>query len=182
MRRINHVLTPSERLLGITLPTGVAPHLHRPLFALAASVALIVVLWLIQLTRLHAAQRDGEVHTRRLAAIEHDMERIRVLEREIVRLRALDEQITAIQDAGTARADVIATLGNELPRDVSLTSIRIDRGALAIEGHGDRLAAVAAAMAALARLPAFSSARLVTVHQDPIRRGVTYAIALEPTR
>ena len=66
--------------------------------------------------------------------------------------------------------------------DAWLSSLRADRGTLAVEGHSARLAAVGTTIASLAALPAYGSARLVAVHEDPVRSGVTYALALEPKR
>ena len=179
MRRINYLPSWSERHIGIALPVVVA-ELRTPLVALAGAVALAGVLWGVQSTRLHAAERDGAVYAERLAATQLDVVRVRAVERDVARLRALGERVDTIRRSGALRANEIATLGNRLPPDAWLTSLRADRGTVAVEGHGARLAAVGTTIASLAALPAYRTAGLVAVHEDPARSGVTYALSLEP--
>jgi Tfp pilus assembly protein PilN len=179
MRRINYLPSWSERHIGIALPV-VAAELRTALAALAGAVALAGVLWGLQATRLRAAERDGVAYAERLAATQLDVVRVRALERDVERLRALGERVAMIRGSGALRANEIAALGNQLPADAWLTALRADRGSLTVEGHGARLSAVGTAIASLAALPAYRTARLVAVHQDPLRSGVTYALSLEP--
>jgi Tfp pilus assembly protein PilN len=180
MKRINYLPSWSERHFGAALPSLVTAELRAPLFALAGAIALAGVLWGVQASRLHAAERDGAAYAERLAATELDVARVRAIERDTERLRALGERVDAIRRSGASRANEIATLGNHLPADAWLSSLRADRGTLAVEGHGARLSAVGTAIASLAALPAYRAARLIAVHDDPVRAGVTYALSLEP--
>jgi Tfp pilus assembly protein PilN len=182
MRRINFVESWSERHIGVALPSVVSMHLRGPLAALAGAIALAGVLGAVQAARLHAAEGDGAAYADRLAAIQLDVARVRTVERDVARLRALEERVGALRRSGAARANEIAALGNRLPADAWLSSLRADRGTLALEGHGARLAAVATTIASLATLPAYGAARLVAIHDDPVRSGVTYALSLEPRR
>jgi Tfp pilus assembly protein PilN len=182
VRRINYLPSWSERHIGVALPPVVAPELRAPLAAFAGALALAGVLWGLQSTRLHAAEADGAVYAERLAATQPEIARVRAIERDVDRLEALGERVATIRRSGTLRANEIATLGNRLPPDAWLSSLRADRGTLAVEGHGARLAAVGSAIASLAALPAYGAARLVAVHEDPVRAGVTYALSLEPVR
>ena len=182
MKRINYLLSSSERYTGVTLPPALAPELRAPVVVLACSLALVVVLWAVQHARIAAAERDGAEYARRLAATEISIARVRAVEKDVVTLRALDERIREIRRSGPARASEIAMLGNRLPADAWLTAVRADRTALAVEGHGARLSAVGRTIASLAALPPYAGARLISVHEDPVRRGVAYALALEPRR
>jgi Tfp pilus assembly protein PilN len=179
MRRINYLPSWSERHIGVALPV-VAAELRAPLAALGGAIALAGVLWGVQETRLHAAEHDGAAYAERLAATQVDVARVRAVERDVERLRALGERIGAIRRSGASRANEIAALGNRLPADAWLSSLRADRGTLAVEGHGARLAAVGTTISSFAALPAYRTARLVAVHEDPVRSGVTYALSLEP--
>ncbi|MEA2784507.1 MAG: hypothetical protein QOF71_611 [Candidatus Eremiobacteraeota bacterium] len=179
MRRINYLPSWSERHIGLTLP-AVAGELRAPFAALAGAIALAAALWAIQQTRLHAAERDGAAYAERLVETQLDVARVRAVEHDVERLRALRERVDTIRRSGAMRANEIAALGNRLPPDTWLSSVRADRGTLAVEGHGTRLAAVSSAIASLAALPAYRTARLVAVHEDPARGGVTYALSLEP--
>jgi Tfp pilus assembly protein PilN len=179
MKRINYLPSWSERHIGISLPS-VTAELRAPLAALVGAIALAGVLWGVQETRLHAAEHDGAAYAERLAATQLDIARVRAVERDVEQLRMLGERVETIRRSGALRANEIAALGNRLPADAWLSSLRGDRGTLAIEGHGARLAAVGTAIASLAALPTYRTARLVAVHEDPVRLGVTYALSLEP--
>jgi Tfp pilus assembly protein PilN len=180
VRRINYLPSWSERHIGIALPSLVAAELRAPLAAFAGSLALTGVLWGVQGTRLHAAERAGAAYAEQLTARQADVARVRAVERDVARLQTLAERVETIRRSGTLRANEIAALGNRLPADVWLSSLRADRGTLAVEGRGARLGAVGTAIASLASLPAYRTARLVAIHQEPMRSGVTYALALEP--
>ena len=182
MRRIDYAVTWSERVLGFALPTVVRPALRAPLAALACAIALVIVMWGVQHARLRAAERDGAQLAYRLADAEHDLARVRVVERDGTRLRALAERLASIRRSGPQHASEIAVIGNQLPADAWLTSLRADRAAIQLEGRGTRLAAVGTAIASLSRIPAYAGARLISVHDDPNRTGVTFAVALEPHR
>lgn len=182
MRRINYIVTWSERHAGVALPTTIAPALRAPLAALASSIAFVIVVWGIQHVRLDAADRDAGTLGRRLAAAERDVARVRAVERDVARLRALGDRVAMFRRSGALRAGEIAAIGNQLPADAWLTSLHADRNAVALEGGSVRLAAVGMTIAGLARLPAYAGARLISVHDDPATSGVTYAIALEPRR
>ena len=178
MKRINYLLTWTERRAGIALP-AFAPAFRAPLLALACALALVAVLWAVQQARLASLQSGGAEFEQRLAALDVQTERVRGIERELTRLRLLEARIAAIRRSGPLRANEIATLGNQLPGDTWLTSLRADRSSLALEGRGARIEAVAAALAALARLPAYGAARLLSVREAPPGNGVSYALALD---
>ena len=181
MRRIDYLPSWSERRLGVALP-AIDAELRAPLVAFTGAIALAGVLWGVQAARFHAAEADGAVYAERLAATELDVARVRAVERDVARTVALAERIAAIRRSGALRANEIAALGNQLPANVWLSSLRADRDTLAVEGHSARLSAVGATIASLATLPAYRATRLVAVHEDPLRSGVTYALSLEPKR
>jgi Tfp pilus assembly protein PilN len=179
MRRINYLPSWSERYIGVALPP-VTAELRAPMASLAGAIALAGVLWAVQDTRLRTAEHDGAVYAERLAATQLDVARVRAVERDVERLRTLAERVGRIRRSGALRANEIAALGNRLPADAWLSSLRADRGTLALEGHSTRLTVVGTTIASLAALPAYRAARLVAVHEDPARSGVTYALSLEP--
>jgi Tfp pilus assembly protein PilN len=180
MRRINYLPSWSERRIGVALPSPITAELRAPMASLAGAVALAGILWAVQEARLHAAEHDGAAYARRLAATQLDVARVHAIEHDVERLRTLGARVETIRRSGALRANEIAALGNRLPADAWLSSVRADRGMLAVEGRGTRLATVGTAIASLAALPAYRAARLVAVHEDPVRSGVTYALALEP--
>lgn len=182
MRRIDYVVSLSERHAGVTLRFDLTPALRAPLAVLACSLALVGLLWTVQHVRLLAAEREGAEYARRLAAAEAGFTRVRSVERDVARLRALADRIAAVRRSGPQRSDAIAALGNRLPPDAWLTSLRADRVALTLEGHGAQVATVGTAIASLARLKPYAGVRLLSVREDAARAGVAYALALDQPR
>jgi Tfp pilus assembly protein PilN len=182
MKRINYLAPWSERRFGIALPQPLVPVRRSAVLACAAALALLATLWGVETARLRAAESVGAGYAEQLGAVALDVARVRALERDVQHLRELNDHVAAIQRSGTLRAGEIAALGNRLPEDVWLTSLHADRTALMLEGRSARLSTVGTTISQLVRLPAYGAARLVAIHEDPRRAGVTYAIALEGRR
>ncbi len=182
MKRINYLVSRSERLVGVALPSGVPARVRRPLAALAGALALVAALDGLQAVRLARATDAGRLAAERLAGSERAVQRVRAVESDVVRLRAIVQRVAAIRRSGPAQAGAIAGLGNAVPGDAWLSSIRVEHGGYTLEGRGARLSAVGTLMAALAGAPAGGAARLLDVHDQADRSGVSYAIALERQR
>ncbi len=182
MKRVNYLPSWSERRIGVALPSLITAELRGPIVAFAGSLALAGALWGAQAARLTAAEGAGAAFAVQLASMQADVARIRVIEQDVARMQALDERVAAIRGSGAVRANEIAALGNRLPPDIWLSSLRADRGALALDGRASALAAVGTTIASLAASSAYRAARLVAIHQEPARAGVTYAITLEPAQ
>lgn len=181
MRRINYLLTWSERHAGIALP-AFSPALRVPLAAFGCALALVFVMWAVQQARLGALQSRGADDARRLAAAEAGLRAVRALEGDIARLRILAERVEAVRRSGPQHAGEIAALGDRIPAGAWLTSLHADRAGLALEGRSTRIDVVATAVAGLATLPAYAGVRLLSVRDDPAGRGVRYALALDARR
>ena len=179
MKRINYVVTRSERLLGVASPRAVALRLRRPLSGLGGALLLVGALHGAQCVRLGNAARGTAFDAARLAATEAAAGRVHVVENDVVRLRALVRRVDDMRRSGARHAAAIAAIGNRIPNDAWLSAIRAEHGGFALEGRGTRLSAVAATMAALATLPQAGGTRLLDVHGDRDRADVTYALALD---
>ncbi|BDE06387.1 hypothetical protein WPS_16630 [Vulcanimicrobium alpinum] len=178
MNRVNFLISPLERTLGVA-PAPPPARLRGPLAALAGAVVLVCACGGVQGLRLRAAQADGALYAAELARAERDVASVRVLQRDVERLRGVAARIVRVRASGARRASEIAALGNHLPADAWLTSLRVERTVVAVEGRGARLSAVGTAMTSLTSLRPYRSARLLSVHGDPVHAGVVYAIALE---
>jgi hypothetical protein len=181
MNRINYVQSWSERHAGVALP-AFSPALAAPLGAFASALALVAVMGAVQHARLGALEARGAEDVRRLNAVEVDLVRVRAVEGDVAKLRALRERVDAIRRSGPVRAGEIAAVGDRLPPDAWLTSLRAERAALALEGRGAGIDAVAIALADLARLRSVGAVRLLSLRGDPAGRGVDYALALDMRR
>jgi Tfp pilus assembly protein PilN len=182
MKRINYLVSWSERRFGIAPSAAIVAPRRPALVACAASLALMGALWAVEASRLRAAELAGAASAERLAAGAADVSRAQLVARDVQRLRDLHERITAIRRTGADRAAEIAALGDHLPAEAWLTALHADRAAMMLEGRSARLSTVGTAISALARLPAYGAARLVAIHADSRRPGVTYSIALEARR
>jgi len=182
VKRINYLITPTERIFGRALRFAVAPRLRPPLVAIAGALASLSVPCCVEMTRLHHLEQTGVEYEMRLASAAIDVRQVHGLEREVTRLRFMSDQLASVRRSGDVRANEIAALGNQLPEDVWLTALRKDGDAIDIEGGSGRLNTVAAALAALSRLPQYAEARLVAVHGEAARSEVTYSIVLERRR
>ena len=182
MTRFDYRITASRRLIGFELPPALPRCFRRPLYGLGGSIAAASVVWIVQAVRLHAADARAAEYAVRVAFAERSVAHVRELAADVERTQALVARVDDVRRSGPAGASELAALGNNLPDDAWFTAIHVERSAVAVEGRGVRLASVGSALEQLARLPAYAGARLVSVRDDPSRRGVTYAIALEPAR
>ena len=179
MKRINYLVAPSERIFGPAFRAAVSRPLRLPLVALGGALASLGLPYCAETARLQQLEHAGAAYQMHIAATALDVGRVRILERDVARLRGLSDELASIRRSGDVRANEIAVLGNQLPGDVWLTALRKDGEALDVEGGSGRLSMVAATIAALARLPQYSGARLVAVRSEAARPEVTYSIVLE---
>jgi Tfp pilus assembly protein PilN len=180
MKRIDYLRPPRRRRTVLRIAAD-----PRRRHLLGAGVLAVLVLCgtvLVELVRFEGARREGVALSEQLVQADADTVRARSLQRDLERLRGVAGRIETTRRAVLANASEIAALGNRLPPDVWLTSLRVGPDAIALEGRGARLDAVAAAMSALVQLPRFTQARLVSVRSDALRGGFDYAIALERSR
>ncbi|HTJ26563.1 MAG TPA: PilN domain-containing protein [Candidatus Limnocylindria bacterium] len=182
MTRIDYLVSRWELLLGVAPPAAVPRTLRDPLIALLASLVLLGVLAGVQAARLAHARRDVEIVRQRLAQDDSALRRLDALEVEVRRLHAIDGEIDRIAEAGAHSVSAVAAIGNRIPKDAWLSSIRRDHDGYVLEGSARRLSLVSRTLAALAALPATGRARLVSVQDAPAGRGVGYAITLGPAR
>lgn len=182
MKRINYLVAPSERLFGDVVGRLATPSVRLAAATVGGAVLALAVPAGIESARLHELERVGAAYEARLAETALDAARVRRLERDVARLRALDDELLSVRRSGGASADEIAALGNALPGDTWLTTLRRDGDGLDVEGTGDRMRSVASALAELARLPRYATARLVSAYGTSGGAKVNYAIVLERRR
>lgn len=180
MKRIDYLRPPHRRRTVRRFAAD--PRWRHTLGAGGVAALLIGGTILVELVRFDAAWRDGVALSEQLVQADAAAAQARSMRRDLERLRSIAGRIETTRRIALANASEIATLGNGLPTDVWLTSLRLGPNAIALEGRGARLDAVAAAMSALVRLPRFTQAQLVSVRGDALRGGFDYAIALERSR
>lgn len=182
MRRINYLSAPGERLFGDAFARLRAPLARRSIATVGGALALLAIPNWIESARLHDLESTGATYQMRLDETAIEAARVRRLQHDVARLRALDDELLAVRRSGSVSADEIAALGNALPDDAWLTTLRRDGDGLDVEGAGARMRTVAAALAQLAELPRYANARLVSAYGTSGGARVSYAIALERRR
>ena len=155
------------------------PAARGPVMAIVAAAALFASTWTVQALRLRALDDEAAALAGRSAALQPALLRMRAAQREVARLESRAATRAAVRATGSREANAIADLGNALPGGAWITSLRFTERAVAVEGRTSRVTAVADALAALGRIPGIARARLLSVHSDPARPIVTYAIALD---
>jgi Tfp pilus assembly protein PilN len=182
MRRTNYLLSWSERYAGIALPSTLRPELRAPLAVLACALALVVLLGSVQHARLRAVAADEARYAEQLGAAERRAARTTAAEGEVARLRTIAARLDALRSLGSEHTAEIARLGNALPSESWLTSMRADPVALTLEGGSARISAIAQTMANLTALRRYPGIRLISLHEDSATSDVSYAVALERRR
>lgn len=179
MNGFTYLVTPVERLAGEALAPAALRPLRAPLLALAGAVFLVGVSAAMQHARLAAAMREGDALASELVRTHVAVTRVRAIEADRNRLLALNRRVQEIERSGAVHAGELAAIGNGIPADAWISSIRVDAAGYAIEGRAARLASIGTTMDALARVMPSAHVRLRSVREDDAERGVIYAIGLE---
>ncbi len=178
MKRFNYLRSRTERVLGIAVPSFSHDETRRGFWWYAAAIGIVCVVGLLQETRYRRLEHDGATLATRLAIALAAADRIRATERDTARMRRLAASIARIRASGRILANELATIGNTLPDDAWLTSVRIAPRALSIEGRSRHVRGVAAALAGLSGVAGAGPVRLLAMRLDAARSEMTYSIAL----
>jgi Tfp pilus assembly protein PilN len=140
--------------------------IRGPLATLLATIVLTTTLSAVQLARLHAAQLAYVHASERLRAGEGAVRDIESRQARLRRLRELGDYVAGVQRASLARTNELAWIGNRLPAQTWLRTLRVERGVYSLEGTCDRVAAVGAVMIALRDEAHPAIPQLVSLHDD----------------
>jgi Tfp pilus assembly protein PilN len=132
----------------------------------------------IESVRYVDAVRADDAAIAALAAREADARAARELAREIAQLAALAAHVDLLRTSGPRGAAEISALGDRLPADVWLSALRLRPGAIELEGHSTRLAAIPDALTSLDGARGGARARLTMLQANRAHGGVDYALVL----
>ncbi len=160
---------------------AVDDRIRGPLSALAATVALTATIAAIQLARLHAAQDAYAVCARRLAVSERNVASIRTLQRHVDVEARLARRLNDLRSESLNNVARIAWVGNHLPHDTWLRSLRYENGTYSLDGTAARMAAVGNAMLALHVDDRTGMPQLVSIRDDrnDATARIEYTLRLE---
>ena len=178
MKRFNYLRSRTERAFGIVVPSFSHAQTRRRLWWYAAALAIVCAVGLVQEVRYRRLEHDGAALAARLALTRAAAEHVRATERDTARMRRLAASIARVRASGTVLANELATIGNTLPDDAWLTSVRIAPSALSIEGRSRHVRGVAAALGNLSSVAGSGPVRLLAMRLDAARSEMTYSIAL----
>lgn len=152
-----------------------------PLAALAATVALTAAVSVVQVDRFHAARTSYIRAEERAAALRPQLDALSALRAHLATGRQLRDALDAMRRASLARVDDVAWIGNRLPAQTWLHTLRYDNGGYWLEGSSTQAAAVGASLLALADAQHQTAPELVSLHDDPAAR-VSYRLHLHAPR
>jgi len=178
VRRVNYAPAAATRELGARAFAAL-PSLRVPLVALGVALLCAATLWAVEDGRLRRIAAARDANAAQLTALEPAAARARATARDVTQLRAAEARLDDVARSGARQANEVAALGNALPPDVWLASLRWDHDALAVEGHAARVSAVAATLRRLALLRSYAAVRLTSARTERPRAGVAYALALD---
>jgi Tfp pilus assembly protein PilN len=167
---------------GRSLIVAIDQRILGPLTALGATVCLTVTGCAIQLARLHAAQHAYAAASAQLAALHEPVERVARLRSRIVVAADVVAVVAASRRANLAHANEFASIGNRLPSDAWLRSLRYENGRYELAGVASAAATVGTAIEALRGPARDFTPHLVSLRastDDGIAR-VHYTVRVEP--
>jgi hypothetical protein len=155
-----------------------------PLAAFLAAITIAGAINLVQLTRLHAAQRSYARTSLHLMLDEPALREAGVLRARIVRETQLVEFVSGLRQTSLGRANELAWIGNHLPAHTWLRTLRYENGNYMLDGTSDRAAAVGTAMVALRDATHATATQLVSLHDDggSTEPHVRYTLRVEQQR
>lgn len=164
MIKFDYLRSARPKIIQRVLDGRIPPELHAPMFALAAAIAIVASVWLVENYRLRAAVAVETACRQEYDRSRFEMSQARVMYASVGRLAALAKEVRSIQSSGDDEAARFADIGNHLPQHVWLTSISSSQTGLTLSGKAGNLAALGIAMAALSHgqrnyAPALLSAR-----------------------
>jgi Tfp pilus assembly protein PilN len=167
MTRINY-LEPSRRLPRLRLVRTIAidDRIRGPLAALSATILVTLLTGLLEFDRLRVAQAVDARAAAHLAAVGTTLQDIATQASAARRATRVFAQIAAIRAANFRHADDLVWIGNHLPPQTALSSVRYEDGTYSLEGSSERPAAVAAAMIALHVGESTGTPQLVSLRAD----------------
>ncbi|MDB5042145.1 MAG: hypothetical protein JWN27_2871 [Candidatus Eremiobacteraeota bacterium] len=178
MKRFNYLRSRTERAFGVAVPSLWGAQTRRELWWYAAAIGIVCAVWLVQQTRYQRLEHDGASLATRLALTRVVAERVSAIERDMARMGRIATSIARVRASGSLLANELATIGNTLPDDAWLTSVRVAPRALSIEGRSRHVRGVAAALAGLSGVAGSGPVRLLAMRLDAARAEMTYSIAL----
>ncbi len=184
MTRFNY-LAAGPREYRFHRPEGLAidNRIRGPLAALTAIVVVCAALVIVQFQRLEAAHSAYLVAAARVND-EPERDRSSVLRLRLQSDVRLAQAVAAARRDSLTHANALAWIGNALPGQTWLHTLRYDHGVYVLEGSAARTDAVGLALLALHDPARGMYPRLVSVRDDgtggPIRVHYTLRIAAQP--
>jgi len=182
VKRFNYLAAPAVPFGGFGKRV-IDQQLRPPLVCLAGTLVLVAAIYGVESFRVTDAAHRYEAYVQKLSASDAAMHDVKILEARVRELQRVSLRVNDIQQSGVLGANQLAWIGNHLPKDTWLAVLRRDNGAYSLEGSADRVAAVGSAMTALRENPSLGTPRLITMSDDPGKKGslIRYTLRLEPS-
>ncbi len=164
MTRYDYRQSRFERLIGRRPHLIIDDALRTALLAFTVALCLVGAGAFVEAHRLASLDVDLATLDARLVDARRADARLDRMQRVIANERALRDAVLAARREGALAADTIAGIGNVLPPQTWLTSIRNDRsGGWSIAGRSTQLEEVGGTLVAVARVQASTTPHLVSI-------------------
>lgn len=147
-------------------PSRIPEHLRTPLAALATSIFVVAVWWLVQNLQLQQAAKELAVEKARAIASRADLALTRVRRAHVEDLAALDNRVRAIRRSGAVASSMLADIANHVPQHAWLSAITQADGGFEIDGNAGGLDDLSRTLASLMSSRAASSPTLVRAARE----------------
>lgn len=165
--RFNYLPAPRPAFGARFAPIAVDNRVRGPLAALAIAIVFTIAASTVQIVRLHAAADEYARASMRLTADGPALREIAALQARLIRESDLSNYVDGVRRANLARANELAWIGNRLPAQTWLSTLRYENGSYSLEGTSDQPQSVAAAMDALRDPGHPITPQLVSLSDDP---------------
>ena len=182
MKRFNYLgrgnAAPARR---IATTLAIDNRVRGPLAALAAIVLFTAAIAAVQLSRLHTAQTALTISAIRLATSERDVASLRILQRDTDVQARLVRRLNDSRSQSLMNIAHVVWVGNHLPHDTWLRSLRFENGTYSLDGTAARMAAIGNAIIALRSDSQSGVPQLVSIRNDSSDRNarIQYVLRLE---
>lgn len=149
MTRFNYLAARGPTFATRSIRVAIDNRIRGPLAALLATVVVTAALGAVQLVRLHVAQASYARATIRLVATQAAVRSVEAQRQRVLRRTRLHDYVASMRRASLAHANELTWIGNRLPAQTWLRSLRYESGRYSLEGSCDRAAAVGTVLLAL---------------------------------
>ena len=170
MMRFNYLRDTRSNLLERLRPSRIPEPLRSPLAALATTLIVVMVWWMIEGMLLAQATAEVKVESFRLDASRAALAQAQIRRTRLEAMFALDGRLRVIRRSGAELSQRLADIANHVPARAWLTSLTSVEGGTEIDGRAEGLDGLGETVADLMSSIAASSPKLMRASREDRNR------------